>query len=390
MNEINGIPVYKIKIGDINDKLNFVSYVADPAIMKKGIAFGEKAKLFKFNHDNYKQIVAGPALIPNLPIYRFDEATQTPFYVVFEEEVIYQLVENFNRSKQEFKLNADHKTVVKSAFMLFNWIVNDPEKDLSFTKYNMLLPKGSWFIESKIDDATEWANILENEWTGYSVEGIFELALKAVHNFNSKKLEFSPVPAHESCRCEIIDGEWITDPEACEYCISRSDDFNSGKFKNKKTNTQMTKLKFAKETLEDGTVIYVSSLEVGGEVKVVDENGESVPVFDGEHLLSNGSMLVTVDGKITEVKPKVEAMAATDPVAPIVDIEENPTEDITESKGLDSKEVMDIVQPKIDEIYAVIAEIKQMIEKQPTTEVVTEMSAMSITEKLEKFKNYLS
>ena len=36
--------------------------------------------------------------------------------------------------------------------------------------------------------------------------------------------------------------------------------------------------------LEDGTPIWISKLEVGGEVYIMDENMEKAPIFDGEHI----------------------------------------------------------------------------------------------------------
>jgi hypothetical protein len=130
--------------------------------------------------------------------------------------------------------------------------------------------------------------------------------------------------------------------------------------KYKEKNTKMEKQKFAKATLEDGTVIYVSAMEVGGEVMVIDENGDKTPVFDGEHLLTDGSTVVTVDGKITEIKPKAEEMAEeVVEVAPVV----------AEVTPMDEAAIMAIVQPKLDELLAVIAELKTKIEEVPEVEV---------------------
>lgn len=51
-------------------------------------------------------------------------------------------------------------------------------------------------------------------------------------------------------------------------------------------------------TLQDGTSVTISALSEGGEVYV---NGEPAP--DGEHILSDGSKITTVSGKITVYTP---------------------------------------------------------------------------------------
>lgn len=144
------------------------------------------------------------------------------------------------------------------------------------------------------------------------------------------------------------------------------------KYKNK---NKMEKQKFAKATLEDGTTVYISAMEVGGEVYVIDENGDKAPVFDAEHKLSDGTTIVTVDGKITEIKPKVE-------------LTETLVEEPVEVKAaVDEAAVMAIIQPKLDEIYKVLAELKTLIEsdvEEDITEEIVEEVKMNTIPSLSK------
>lgn len=55
---------------------------------------------------------------------------------------------------------------------------------------------------------------------------------------------------------------------------------------------------FAEYSLADGTKVMISSLEVGGEVKL--EDGSNAP--DGDHQLADGSQISVLDGKIIEIK----------------------------------------------------------------------------------------
>lgn len=67
-------------------------------------------------------------------------------------------------------------------------------------------------------------------------------------------------------------------------------------------------------TLEDGTAIEVTALEVGGIVTI-----EGVPAPTGEHKLSDGTIIVIGEnGAIVEIKPKVEE-APVEEVPPMVE-----------------------------------------------------------------------
>lgn len=61
-------------------------------------------------------------------------------------------------------------------------------------------------------------------------------------------------------------------------------------------------VEMAEYSLSDGTKVSISSLEVGGEVKLAD--GSAAP--DGEHELADGTKIVTEGGIIKEVKAKEE------------------------------------------------------------------------------------
>ena len=304
------LPRYKISInpedqkGDEKLGMTQIAYTANPAILTKGVYLNKIDQKFIFK-DELKLIVAAPALIPNLPIYRSDEELGE-YEVIFDEQTIEQLREDFmsNLNTNKAQFNIDHDSNIEApSFILDSWITVDSDNDPSFTKYGVQVPKGSWFVVSKFRDKEYFINeIVNKERYAYSIEGFLGLAL---NNTNKNK-------------------------------------------------QKMTKQKFERATLEDGTTIYVSALEVGGEVMVIDENGDKVPVFDAEHILSDGTTVVTVDGKITEIKPKEEMVK-----------EENQKMEyqITdEEKTAIISEVMQILDPKFEELYKVIAELKTVIE----------------------------
>jgi len=71
------------------------------------------------------------------------------------------------------------------------------------------------------------------------------------------------------------------------------------------------KQEFAEYQLADGTKVMISSLEIGGEVKL--EDGSFAP--DGDHQLADGSQISVLDGKITQIE------AAEKPEADMPEVE---------------------------------------------------------------------
>lgn len=343
------LPRYKISIdqslSDNGEELGItqIAYVENPAIMTKGVYFTEAQKMeFK---DKLKMRVAAPCLIPDLPIYRFDEEIGE-YEVIFDIDTIEKLVSKFKRNKVGTEFNLDHNEDLSSpSYILNDWFVEDSKTDISFTKYGVKVPVGSWFVVSQFTDEKFFQEeIINKDRAAYSIEGFLGLALAEI--------------------------------------------------KQKLNKEKMEKVKFEMAKLADGTPVWISTMEVGGEVFTVDENMERAPIFDGEHELEDGTKLVTVDGKITEVIAKAEDApvvedAPADEVA-VTAAEDAPVVEETPAEGaIDEAMVIGIVQPKLDEIYSVIAELKTMIEAMNITDATTEDIVMSQEEKFKTMLNKL-
>jgi hypothetical protein len=168
------LPIYNITLNDSDDAgLEFISLVANPAIMEMGLAFNVDLEPLRFAQVEDKQIVVGAAMIPNVPLYRNVDGFE--FYVVFTPEVIEQLSEKFNKSTKKYKINVDHKTEVPSAFIKSNWIIEDAVHDKS-VMYGFSYPVGTMMVEVKIEDKHFWnTEVKGNAKFGFSVEGLFGL-----------------------------------------------------------------------------------------------------------------------------------------------------------------------------------------------------------------------
>jgi hypothetical protein len=129
-------------------------------------------------------------------------------------------------------------------------------------------------------------------------------------------------------------------------------------------------VKFAVATLDSGQEIQTEaeSFAVGASVFVVNDEGEQIPLPDGEYTLADGSMLVVAEGAITEVKEAEE---------PAVEAEEDKEEEMAEepkeveasSEVLTREEVAGMIAEAIE---ATKAEFSSQIEERDAK--ITELS----------------
>jgi len=167
------LPVYEIVIDDNdNTGISLISLVEEPAIVMKGMLFSEEKTMMSFKEvDGDKQEIVGPALIPNMKIYREDEK-YGQYYVVFTKETIEKMVEKFNKYGSNRRINIDHSNEMVDGFIMEDWIVEDPVYDKS-RKYGFEVPVGTYMIKVKIEDKDFWmSEVKENGKFGFSIEGL--------------------------------------------------------------------------------------------------------------------------------------------------------------------------------------------------------------------------
>jgi hypothetical protein len=165
------LPVYQIVVEDGDDTgISLISLVDAPAIEMKGMMFS-KNQVMSFKEVGDKQVIVGPALIPNMKIYREDEK-YGQYYVVFTEDTIAKMVEKFNKYGSNRKINIDHSNQMVDAFIMEDWIVEDSVYDKS-RKYGIEVPIGTYMIMVKIEDTDFWnTEVKGNEKFGFSIEGL--------------------------------------------------------------------------------------------------------------------------------------------------------------------------------------------------------------------------
>lgn len=226
--ELDQLPRFKVKLEDTaSSGVSIVSIVDDPAIEVKGMYFNSQVHFdFKSVKDQMK--IVGPAMIPDKDIYRKDEKGNE-YFVTFDKDVILGLVRKFNSKSNNRSINVDHSKTMVDAFIEQNWIVEDEMYDKS-KMYGFNCPVGTWFIEMKIEDEKFWKEqVKEGGRYSFSIEALLGLEYEQMMSSHIVKLT-SGVPAHDNCKCEIIDNEWITDVDACDYCLELAAEHNSKSF----------------------------------------------------------------------------------------------------------------------------------------------------------------
>jgi Putative phage serine protease XkdF len=169
------LPVYNLIVDDDGENcvINKTALVADPAIKRAFQAF-KNAPEYKFSAtDQEQRIVSGPLMIAGLPIYRNDEDGE--YYVIFDADNIKKAAFNYLRKGFSIAVNTEHVTDITGVYMVESFLI-DSKRGLKTPDGFDTMPEGSWFGSFKVDNDEIWQKIKNGEFTGFSVEGMFEVA----------------------------------------------------------------------------------------------------------------------------------------------------------------------------------------------------------------------
>jgi hypothetical protein len=120
-----------------------------------------------------KRIVLGPAMIPDLKIFRKDKLGN-PYYVYFSTDTIRMIAEKYMRNKYIDNNDQMHDgKAVSDVYVVESWIKED-ENDKSVKYGYGDLPVGTWFVSMKIKNDNIWQKVKNHELNGFSVSGFFE------------------------------------------------------------------------------------------------------------------------------------------------------------------------------------------------------------------------
>lgn len=168
------LPIYKLVINDEADEtgVDFVALVDQPAIQIAWHKF-DHVKPFEFKvESDEKQIVSGPLMVADMPIYRRDSSGE--YYAVFDANTIEQIVLKFSKNKAQNNVNLMHNNerIVDGVFMFESFIIDRKRGIMPPIGFEELTD-GSWFGSYKIENKDVWSMVKEGTFQGFSVEGVF-------------------------------------------------------------------------------------------------------------------------------------------------------------------------------------------------------------------------
>jgi hypothetical protein len=295
------LPIYDIKLTDDSQGVGFISLVDEPAIGVDWIKLSKQAQL-SFKVDKEKQLLYGPFLIPNKLIYRHDEK-MGEYYVRFSSEEIEKIATKFNEDLNNKNINFQHTDQKVEAFVASNWLIDggqDKSQNMGFE-----LPEGTWFGAVKVKDEAFWTDkVKTDEVKGFSVEILADLELQ---------------------------------------------------LKNKEQKMEK-QIKLGTAVLKDGVTVYWDG-EFGMGTAIFIDEALTQPAPDADHVLEDGTIVTTKDGKVVEIQVSSVEEDASKKKKEEEMIEGEPTT----SMAITAEEVSSMIDSRFSELMDEITRLKELV-----------------------------
>lgn len=300
----------KVLVGDEGKENDQAYAICNSMWENKGMSMKMN---FAINID--RQIISGPAMVPDTLIYRRDAGGE--YNVFFSKDTIEKIALKFFKQDYQKNLNLFHDpNLPLQGVTIFESFVSDKARGVQPMKGFEDLPDGTWFISAKVENPDVWAKIQTGQVKGFSVEGIFSYVKKPKKKKNKYEEDLEEIinrtieeegllSKNESMskvseivariKRELFDGTPMPAPTAVAQAAPVQP----------QTPTAPTQLQTDYQ-LKDGTPIQVDKLEIGGTALI---NGMPAPA--GEHELADGTKITVGEGGvITLVTPAMAAAPA--------------------------------------------------------------------------------
>jgi len=162
-----------------------IATVDNPAINQNYFAFNSSLKKYNIqlssNKDVFKpvdgdkQILAGALMIPEMEIYRVDDATGKEYNVKFTKDTIEQIVKKFSQLNFANNINQMHdpNKIIKDSYLYQSFIINRSMGIMPPLNQSHL-PDGTWFGFVYVGDNNVWNEFIKTGiYRGFSIEGNF-------------------------------------------------------------------------------------------------------------------------------------------------------------------------------------------------------------------------
>ena len=334
-----------------------ISLVNQPAMDSDFIKFSKEGETVKHSYvmlsgeTKMKQIVAGLALIPNKEILRVDE-NGDPYVGYFSVSTIEMIRNKFQKELMNNMVNMDHlEDAYVNAYMIESFIIDSPERLADVNAKGIIgATLGSWFVAYKIEDKEIFDRVMAGELKGFSVEAYLDKVFSKINN--NKLNKFTKMNKFF---------------EKMKVLLSEFESEN-----------------LEQAQLEDGSTVEFNA--VGEPVNIIGVDSEGVPTSvsapEGEHMLSDGRMIIVDgDGLLVSI---VEAEAPAEEEAP-APAEEAPAEEedlmkdkekmsTLEADMVDLNKVNEQLKSEKEKLSKEVADLKIKLSKLPASKPVSQVS----------------
>lgn len=331
-----------------------ISLVENPAMQGMFIALSENEIVQFKSVDVEKRLICGLVLRADFPVFRKGEIED--YQIVFSADTIRDLAHNFYENNHQSNSSIEHLRKIDGVTFVESWTVENPKSDKA-TELKLDAQKGDWFTIMKIDNDEVWNDYqATGKVKGFSIDAMLEL--KEIINFKNDNMNVK----------EIVD--------------AIKNGFASLNFGSVKSADDSVSIEFDGDTMT-----------VGGDVWVLDANGEKVPLPLGEYQIEGAKILVVTEvGKIGEVKDEVVANPEpagqnSEPMSDAKQSAEIATAVENAIKSIMIKYTEEIETVKADNVAlkAQVLELSKQPAAQPLRNVPTQVEFEQMTA-LEKFR----
>lgn len=193
-----------------------ISLVECPAIESNFVLLSEEKPIQVCLEQDEKHMVFGAVLIPDKPIYRYNQEEE--YYLRFPKETIEVLAHDYLQNDNIYSFTQQHKDNADGVSIIESWVKtsnNDKSVDLGIDA-----PIGTWFVGAKIDNEEIWQGIKDGSMKGFSVESFLNfdeiMMNKQENKMTEEKLETIEVNESFWMRIAEIIKNALKNPEVPE------------------------------------------------------------------------------------------------------------------------------------------------------------------------------
>jgi hypothetical protein len=225
------------------------------------------------------------------------------YYVRFSKEEIEKIASKFNEDLNNKNINFQHSDQKVEAFVASNWMIegeHDKSHNMGFD-----LPEGTWFGGVKVKDLSFWTDkVKTDEVRGFSVEILADLELA---------------------------------------------------LKNKEQKME-NKIKLGTAVLKEGVTVYYDG-DFGMGTAIFMDEALTQPAPDADHVLEDGTIVTTKDGKVVEIQVTAVEEEASKKKKEEEMIEGEPATSMT----ITAEEVSSMIDARFSELMDEITRLKELV-----------------------------